>query len=155
MKRLHKFVLLSQSQRNLLLSAATLMYAFRMGLWLLPFRTLACLTEHFGSWSRAADALTAERIAWSIQVASRYVPKASCLVQALTAKILLQSAGIPVRLHIGVAKMKGQPFEAHAWVETRGGVLIGGSELERYAPLLVWERGSGCIGSARSAGVGE
>jgi hypothetical protein len=49
---------------------------------------------------------------------------------------LLAHHGDPAVIRIGVAKNKNGQLEAHAWVESRGRVVIGGSrELFRYTPF--------------------
>jgi len=53
--------------------------------------------------------------------------------------VLLTRRGYPTLLHIGVVRGKQEEFQAHAWVVTEGKVVIGGSELGRYAPLAVLE----------------
>jgi Transglutaminase-like superfamily len=73
-----------------------------------------------------------------VRVASRYVPRASCLTQALVLHILLRREGLPSRIRIGVSKDAGF-FEAHAWVESHDRVVIGDSGLQRYVPMMVWE----------------
>ena len=73
-----------------------------------------------------------------MRLASRYVPRATCLVQALATQILLGRHGHAGQVHIGVALDEKLGFRAHAWVESQGEVLIGGSEeLDGYAPMLV------------------
>jgi hypothetical protein len=82
---------------------------------------------------------TPKEIAWAVAAASRYVPKATCLVQALAAESLLAQAGYPSRLHIGVAPGKppdGRGLDAHAWLECGGQALVGGANAGRYRPLF-------------------
>jgi len=46
-------------------------------------------------------------------------------------------AGESAEVHIGVAKDSARGFEAHAWLEHRGAILVGDNgELARYAPIL-------------------
>jgi len=71
-------------------------------------------------------------VVWSVSVASRYVPKATCLVQALAMKALLDKEGHPANLQIGVMKDEGGKFQAHAWVESQDRILNGGSEVATY-----------------------
>lgn len=68
--------------------------------------------------------LSSRTIAWSVQSAARFVPGASCLTQALAAHVLLEQGAHPSTLHIGVSRERGR-FEAHAWVEEAGSILIG------------------------------
>jgi Transglutaminase-like superfamily len=139
MGNLLKLVLLCPSERRLLLRSGVLLWAARLGLWLLPFPTLLRLLTKL----RLAEPILAggnskniQNIGWAIAVASRYVPVATCLTQALAGQILLAQHGEPALLRIGVAKSEAGKLEAHAWVESRGRVVIGDSpELFRYTPL--------------------
>jgi len=49
---------------------------------------------------------------------------------------LLRRDGHPALMHIGVNKDEMGKLKAHAWVESRGKVLIGGSNLSSYTRLL-------------------
>jgi hypothetical protein len=137
-RRLGRFVLLRADERWLLVRTAVLMPTIRLGLWILPFpRLMALAGQCEASPSPTSDP---ERIAWAVQVVARYLPKATCLVQAMTAKVLLESSGFPAILRIGVAKnIERERFEAHAWVEAHGKVITGGTELEGYSLLLIWD----------------
>ncbi len=55
----------------------------------------------------------------------RLVPKGTCLVRALTMQILMGRRGIPVEVVFGAKFGATKKFEAHAWVEYRGRILIG------------------------------
>jgi len=80
--------------------------------------------------------LSAEQIAWAVGVASRYVPAANCLTQALAATRMLERAGYDASLQIGVSRSESGPLDAHAWVDCEGRTVIGMSdELERFVPL--------------------
>jgi hypothetical protein len=57
--------------------------------------------------------------------------KTTCLVQALTLKYLAPE----VHLRIGVNNAKG--FEAHAWVEYEGKVILG--DLPDFGFVPIWE----------------
>src|SRR5438874_2016323 len=124
-----------RADRRLALTAIALTAAMRVALWTLPFRWIKGAVE-----SRARHAsrgVTARQIGWAVRLASRYVPRASCLTQALTAQMLLKGSGLDSRLHIGVAK--GTGFEAHAWVECGGRVLVGGAvQSARYKTILTF-----------------
>jgi transglutaminase superfamily protein len=67
---------------------------------------------------------------------SRVVPRGSnCLVRALAAGIVLKRYGYPSELKIGVTRPVSGRFEAHAWLESGGNVVIGGAQLDQYVPL--------------------
>ncbi len=83
------------------------------------------------SGDQAADAdgddVLAQRIARAVSLAGRRSPwPTSCLRQALLLKALLARRGMGSELKIGVRNQPGEGFGAHAWVERRGRVLIGG-----------------------------
>ena len=75
-------------------------------------------------------------IARMVDVAARRGPyKASCLKQALVAWWLLARRRIPSDIKIGVSKT-AREFDAHAWVELEGRVLIGGlGSKSRFKPI--------------------
>jgi Transglutaminase-like superfamily len=135
-KRLHRFASLTAGERRLVVRAAFFLTAFRLGLLVLPFHQLLALVRPV---ERVAEPgrFDPARIAWAVQAASRYVPGATCLVQALTGKVLLERDGWPASLRIGVAKDVHERFQAHAWVECRGAVVIGASGVGDYTQLMV------------------
>jgi transglutaminase superfamily protein len=135
MRRLRAFLLLRSIDRNLLIAAALLLAAIRYGLQLLPFRTLQRL---LASVPRPGSRLCPEQIAWAVMAASAYVPS-TCLSRALTAQVLLQRAGFPAKLQIGIAKGPRGQLEGHAWVTSQGKIVIGGETVERYTPLTTFE----------------
>lgn len=133
---LSKFLQLPGSDRRLLVRSGLVLVVARVALWLLPLevarRFLARLTK-----PRPAATATAERIGWAVSVASRLVPQATCLPQALAAEALLAQDRHPVVLRIGVVKTDAGRIEGHAWVESEGRIVIG--DLDRrhaaYTPL--------------------
>ena len=126
---------LPAADRRLLLAAFAVVVVVRMGLWILPFRSVRGLVARMGRRThRRTSSPGAERIAWAVRTSARAVPGASCLTQALTAKALLSREGMPGDLRIGVAK-DGGTLQAHAWVESGGRVLIGDHDLERFTVL--------------------
>jgi len=111
-----------------------------MALWILPFRTVKNAAEGAFLPRLFRRERSQRQVVWAVKLASRYVPHASCLPQALAAQILLRGAGIESQLRIGVQKDDG--FRAHAWVERSGTVLIGGAdESARYTPVLTMNGG--------------
>ena len=133
MSPLRKWLQRSPVERRLLLRAWLLLGLIRAALWLLPFRVVHGLLLRpplTAGWA------SIEQIGWAVAVASVYIPFASCLPQALAAQALLLRHGYPADLRIGVARDQGR-LEAHAWVESGGQIVIGGStsSLARYTPL--------------------
>lgn len=130
---------LTHRERRLALEAIYWLGFVRAGLWLLPFSMMQRVCDKPGRSGRLLHC-NAQEIAWGIRVASRYVPAATCLAQALAAGILLGRHGLAARVHIGVAHDAERGFQAHAWAECGDVVVCGGTEAPRYTPILV--RGS-------------
>ena len=138
MTPLANFVRLSPAERRIVLSAAIRLVGFRLALTLLPFRWVRPLAERGRrprSTARAEAGPGVEELAWAVRSASRRVPRATCLVQALALQALLARYGHTSTLRIGVAKGDARELEAHAWLEREGSVLIGGAEAARFTPL--------------------
>ena len=119
---------LGGSEGRLLLATVGRLVWVRLGLWLAPVPTLR-------RYSREAEAATpaappaqrpsADEVAWSVRAASRYVPGATCLCQALTARAVLNNLGYPTTLRLGVLKEPSGRLTAHAWLESNGQVVVG------------------------------
>lgn len=144
MKRLHKVLHLQSFERRLLVKAALLLWATRLGLWLLPFRYLRRVLDVLTRTpiqSRYVKPPSRQSVVWAVETAGRYMPPATtCLTLSLTVQILFLRSGYPSMLHIGAVREDGGRFSAHAWVESGGEVVIGGHQLERYTPLATLER---------------
>lgn len=112
--------------------------AIRVALWVLPFAEVQRLTRRLGKHRRARSAVRKRRLetlVWAVRRVTRFVPRASCLTQALAMQVLLARAGYLPRLRLGLAHDPGGKLHAHAWVESSGDVVIGGGELDRFSPL--------------------
>src|SRR5919202_1040962 len=106
MELFRKFLLLPTTDRWLLIKAALLLETIKLGMWLLPFRTLRRLSARVASAPtrrlRHADHAYVDRVAWVVEVASQHTPGVkSCLAQALAVQVLLTWRGYPALLHIG------------------------------------------------------
>lgn len=120
----------------LLCTAWALVCLIRGCLWILPFpwlrKMLVRVGRRTGSSSRR---LAPADTAWAVGVASRYVPAATCLTQALATDFLLSRMGYRSTLHIGVLLREDTSLSAHAWVEYNGDILIGGRDHQQFTPL--------------------
>ncbi|MBC1224364.1 lasso peptide biosynthesis B2 protein [Nostoc sp. UCD121] len=138
--RLRKFLNLTNSDRYLLLSAAFILGAIRSGMWLLSFKMLQQILTRLSQAKLEPQILeqsSVDKIVWAVNVASCYTPgHVKCLARALTTQVLLNRCGYSPELRIGVAKGDKGKFEAHAWVENQGEIVIGHlSDLVRFTPL--------------------
>jgi hypothetical protein len=72
-----------------------------------------------------------------VGVGARRPFRASCLEQSLALVTLLSMIRIPAHLVVGVSRSKlFESLRAHAWVESRGDVLIGDFRSREFAPIL-------------------
>ena len=108
--------------------AALTVVLVRAGIWMLPARTILRGID----WMVQRSPVDADpkmrrvrRVVRAVQLASRRVPGASCLTQALAARLLLARWGVASQLRIGVARGEQGDFLAHAWLEALGQVVIG------------------------------
>lgn len=137
MKCLHKFFRLDPNDRRLILHALGWVVAVRLSLWIVPFRFLRAAFAHPAEnrATRTTPPVSTARIAWAVMAVSRYVPYASCLTQTLATMGLLRRHGYSADMRIGVALDAARNLQAHAWVESEGKLVIGGTGLEQYTPL--------------------
>ena len=143
MERLRRYLRLPPNQRWLLIKAALLLEAIKLAMRLIPFKVLRRLADRAGRTfvrRRSGTHLPAQTVAWAVETISRNTPgEKTCLTQALAAQVLLTRRGYSSLLHIGVVKDENGELLAHAWVECKGEVMVGGHELERYTPLTTLE----------------
>ncbi len=130
----------SRPERALLLQTLALLCAARIALkfqsmqqvseWLCKIGSARIIFRSRGIESRVSR----EQIGWAVNVVSaRVLGDGTCLTQALTARQLLQVNGYPAELRIGVAKQADGKLAAHAWVESEGEIVIGGTAAELAA----------------------
>ena len=140
MNRLNKFLRLSFNEKILLVRISLLLATTRLSLSLLPFTTLRKVLATISPLiAGGGEAWSEDRLVWAVGAASRYVPRATCLAHALAIQLVLKQSGRQASLHIGVNGVEGNHLDAHAWVESQGRVLFGGSNLGSYTHLLALE----------------
>jgi hypothetical protein len=121
-----------------LVPAFCLVSAVRLGLCLLPVRTIGRVLSRLRKPQALVDPSLPDRVARAVQRVSRVVPGATCLTQALAAQALLERGGLPTRLQIGI-RDASPAMQAHAWLESRGMIVIGGASSGEWTPLLTIE----------------
>lgn len=147
LRALREWRTLHPDNRRLLKNTLVVVAFVRLGLTLSSYRALrGVLPRLIGAPQRAEaplDERTVNRIVWAVMTSSRAIPGATCLTQAIAAQTMLARRGEEARVHIGVAKNadKAGKFEAHAWVEHAGQIIIGGTpeELARYSRIAAFD----------------
>lgn len=127
MSRVQTLRAMSARERLLHIRIGLLLATIRFALTVLPYRVVCRAIDTVSMRpdpARLRDPDFASECAAAIVRMSRYVPRATCLVQAHTLRFLMQKHGLPVDMRIGVQK-HGDELSAHAWVESEGAVILG------------------------------
>ncbi len=144
MRRILKFLHLPSTDRRVLVKSAFLLIIVRLGLSILPFKTLLDFIDSMkpkAAGGSSVDMMSPDRLVWAVVVASKYIPFTKCLTQALVAQILFAQYGYAAQLRIGVKKDGRKRLKAHAWVESQGQIVIGDfKDLSHFSPLPTLER---------------
>jgi hypothetical protein len=144
MKWVLKFLRLSGRDRLFLVKTYILLTLIRLGLWLVPFEQLWKALVRLGQYRTPKTSsfplrigLVVQRAIWAVNWSCKLTPGgAKCLARALTVKVLLDRNHCPADFKIGVAKNGDGKFEAHAWIEVEGTVVIGQLQnLEQFTPM--------------------
>lgn len=136
MRRLQKYLALSQAGRTIVLrsllllpTVAVLLRARGMA------RTSAWLERLARRAARDPGALAPPEIARLVDAAASILGS-RCLPRSLVLWHLLRHRGIPAVIRLGVCKPAGGALAAHAWVEHDGLPLNDGADVfERYTAL--------------------
>jgi hypothetical protein len=146
MSRIRRFLARSPAERRLLLATTGLVLLTKLLVVVLPLRrarsslrTLARRDRRReGRRTRPPDV---ETLAWSVSVAGDYLPRVRCLSRAVALQTLLERYDHDSTFVIGVREPGADTFEAHAWVEADGTVVIGDRpDLSTYRTLPVEPR---------------
>lgn len=127
----------SPSDRPLLLTATLLLITIKLGLKVMKFQTLQSLLEKI-SQPQKKRTYTLYKIVWAITMVSPYIPGIVCLQRAIAAQFLLRRQGYTTDVRIGAAKDKTGEMVFHAWVESKGKVVMGGigNMQKQYSTLM-------------------
>jgi hypothetical protein len=137
-----KWKSLSVRGKLIFLKAAVCLVLIKLSLAILPFKTFRngfhwfCKTISFDEVSQEKIDLTV----WAVDTAANLLPfELLCLPRALATKYLLRKVPA-LTLEIGVEINPAKQFEAHAWVERNGSIIIGNwPESVLYQQIWVWK----------------
>lgn len=134
----------SDVPRGVYWHAVALLVGMRVALWLLPSRVVLAAVDSTARRllrEREATSLSVGRLTSTVRRASRRVPRASCLTQALAGRLLLASHGRNASLRIGVRSGALGNLLAHAWLEIGGRPVLGDIGLDRFVRLPALDDG--------------
>lgn len=130
--------------RARVVEAAAVLCVVRILLTILSFRTLLRWTGGAAAAAGPHDVRTAARPAASavgaaVERAALRLPwTPTCLVQSLSARLMLLRRRVPSTIVLGVAR-RGPNVEAHAWLLVEGGVVCGGREAAAFEPIAAFQ----------------
>lgn len=129
MPRLGRISQLTLAQWSALFLSGLVVAGIRIGLWVLPGRIVLRLVSRLAARPSSASSsrITTADIVWAVDAISRRIPGATCLTQAIAAKLLLDLVGEHVQFCLGVAHTPDGTLRAHAWLEQNGRALLGGT----------------------------
>jgi hypothetical protein len=133
-------------QQWLVLEACFTLLSVKAMLIALPFeRWRRLLHRNVRSGSRVVERQAVAEIVWAVDRTSQFIPlNLTCLPRALSVQRMLARRRVMSELQIGVARDPSGRFEAHAWVEFEGEVMIGALPgLERFSRLPPWQPSKG------------
>lgn len=109
----------------------------RMATLILPFKWIArFLGTHMVESVRLQSTdqtRRARHVASCIRAMSRHLPwDCKCLVQAISAKMMLDRRSIPTTLYLGVSKDQQDEMIAHAWLRAGNAIVLGGGGLKQF-----------------------
>lgn len=123
--------------------SAGVLFVIKAGLTLLPFNRFRKIFSNL-THSRQAKSLSDQQISdvvWAVNTMANNLPfQLLCLPRALATKYLLRDVdSLVLQIGVDVNKMQSS-FEAHAWVEKNGRIIIGEwPETTSYHTLWAWE----------------
>lgn len=127
MKKVRNFLKRPLSEKGLLIKAWLFVWGVKCGLGLLPFRTMLNLIKS-AKTKPGRTSFPLNQLIGAIETAGRNVPRATCLVRAIAGQAFLARYGHQTDLRIGVLKDQSEErVKAHAWLESQGLVLLGGT----------------------------
>ena len=121
---------MSAREYALVLLTIPLVVAIRIALWLLPSAVIVRFVRRISidvAVDRPAPRFSLTTILWAVEAVSARIPRATCLTQAICAKLLLRWSGLHSDLCLGVACSADGALRAHAWLERDGRTVLGGA----------------------------
>ena len=116
--------------------AFELLLRVRLGLTVLGLSAVRARLGLNGE-NKEAPQSTCDRCTWALTRASRWIPGATCLTQALAGQWLLDRMGFGSVVVIGVRPEDGQRLAAHAWLKSGDRFIVGhlDGDLLRFSHL--------------------
>ncbi len=133
MSLLRKFYLLPIEDKKLFLAAIGLSLIVKIFVFAFPLRYYSKYLTNNKSNSGTINEELIRKITIAVMRYSRYsLWPTKCLVDAITAKLLLQRNGINSTLYLGVNKDKDNKLSAHAWLKCGEKFVTGKKGFQKF-----------------------
>jgi hypothetical protein len=134
MHQINVFFKLSYDKKSLLLKSVVLAILIRIFLYIIPFSRVYSISNKLARIHiNQKTPKQIHDIIWSVRVVANHFPGLTCLIQAITAQMLMTHYNYDSTLRIGVNKSKN--FGAHAWLEMDNKIILGESPMD-FVPIL-------------------
>ncbi len=144
MGKVLKFFRLAGPEKLFFCRAVYLLFYYRIALRRQHFQTLVDRLSNSKTTAplQPVPSIPADTLIRLLAAACRIVPFTTCLSRAMAGQRLLTGCGYCSKLHIGVAREKGEKLEAHAWLSLDGRIILGNTpDLDRYRELPQFQTG--------------
>ena len=134
MGALRNYFRLPFTKKRLIIEAAGLIIFTRFGLYLTSLQKLQVFFQRFTNVDNIqylGNNPAKSEIIWAVNTTGQKLFKDdTCLVMAIAGQAILNHHGIPAKLQLGCLLGEDKSIFAHAWVESEGKIIIGGTERE-------------------------
>jgi len=156
MRQLRNFLRLSAANRWLVVEATLLTALARLAILAIPFRWIApWLGRHAEVTNDATEVESPpilNRVGWAVQLVGRHTPwQSKCLVQAITARLMLGRRGLAGTIYLGLAKDPDGQMKAHAWLRSGDTIITGRVGMDRFTVLSSFAFGSPRVAQSNAA----
>ncbi|TIN97096.1 lasso peptide biosynthesis B2 protein [Mesorhizobium opportunistum] len=117
---------LSGSEALFLCQCLVVVAVVRLGLTLFSYNRVRAMVTRLNA-HQCASMGELRLVAWGVAAAARFVPRATCLTQALSGQYILARQGNASNIRIGVERGTGEQLKAHAWLISDNHIVLGGS----------------------------
>ena len=125
-RSLARVLSLSGSQALFLCHCLLVVASIRLGLTFFSYNRVRGIVTRLNA-QQCASMGELRLVAWGVAAAARFVPRASCLTQALSGQYILARQGNASNIRIGIERGTGEQLKAHAWLVSDNHVVLGGS----------------------------
>lgn len=118
-KWIRAFYRLSYSEKQLLIEAVYYMFIAKINIQIFPFKRIVKNLSQNPDFEDSSDIVILQQIRRAIKRANKLAFwRNVCLVQSITARIMLNRRGISSQIYLGLRFEDGKKLAAHAWLKS-------------------------------------